>query len=288
MSQQIIEKIQKLINSYPDVSVHQRKNPNNRILRDFISWFEVKSGEPVHDNDISIEENSEIFVNIFSKVNDLEEKINLEVQKRNFDYPVHNFNPANIIEYSKTINDLNLRIDYLNYIQKEYNQYYWQMREDISTKYYNLLLVQDKEFLKNLAQFLGFLKSNLGKELEFMTTAKQEITFIDQIELEIEYLKKKAELSEREPAILQNEIKKVEPEFNDFELSSETKLLRIDDLCKIFGVSRTTISSWIKKGYFKPHIVGRIKYFHPDEIKNEAKRLNLSSVKAFLTDLKQV
>lgn len=63
--------------------------------------------------------------------------------------------------------------------------------------------------------------------------------------------------------------------------SKNHQLLSIDDMCKVFKVSRVTIHTWKKEGripYFK---VSRRVYFDYDEVIKSLQKYDLSSVQNF-------
>ena len=60
------------------------------------------------------------------------------------------------------------------------------------------------------------------------------------------------------------------------------ELLSINDLCKIFKVSRVTINTWMKDGRLPYSKMSRRVYFKYDDVMMSLKKFNTSTVQDFL------
>ena len=85
------------------------------------------------------------------------------------------------------------------------------------------------------------------------------------------------EISERDESDLQQ---KQFPDLN------AQQFLSIEEMCKLFKVSRVTINSWMKQGKIPFRKITRRVYFNIDEIIGNSPKYNLKSVHSFQKALK--
>jgi excisionase family DNA binding protein len=62
-----------------------------------------------------------------------------------------------------------------------------------------------------------------------------------------------------------NNQKKEEPEGNE---TLDSPFVKIEEVCKLLNVSKTTIYQWVNKGYFTKYKISSCAYFDKEEIKN--------------------
>ncbi len=62
--------------------------------------------------------------------------------------------------------------------------------------------------------------------------------------------------------------------------------LSIEEMCKLFKVSRVTINSWMKQGKIPFRKISRRVYFNIDEVIEKSPKYNLKSVHSFQKTLK--
>lgn len=130
---------------------------------------------------------------------EIEEIVKKEDDKIVYEYQTFYFEFEQIKTHCITIQDLFKRIDYLNYILKEYKQVHFPKRERIFLENFNLKAYYEK---KTFIEYHQAMKQIIDTDQLFFNNVALpiiDITFVEKILLEINYLYEKLNLKLKNP-----------------------------------------------------------------------------------------